>query len=380
MVMRRRKSAQGGGRTPRVVVGLSGGVDSSVAAALLKQRGYDVTGVFMEIYGGAGRGGDDGPRGGMPAGHACYGPGEEEDLRRAASVCRTLDIPLYSIDLRREYRREVIQYVREQYLSGRTPNPCVRCNEVLKFGFLLERLREQGLEFDYFATGHYARIERHGERFLLKKAADPLKDQTYFLYTLGQEQLSRVLFPVGDCTKEQVRARARELGLSTAGQEESQDFIEGGSYAALFGPGELSGGEIVGPGGKVLGQHRGVVRYTVGQRRGLGVSWRRPLYVTGIDARANRIMVGEKSDLMAGGLVAGDVRLPSLPGPEGPFRATARIRLGHPGAEATVYPRDDGTVQVLFDRPQSAVAPGQAVVFYDRSLVLGGGTILKAVG
>lgn len=366
-------------RKPRVAVGLSGGVDSSVAAALLKQRGYDVTGVIMEIYDGAGCGSTAGSPGGGSKGHACYGPGEKEDVRRAASVCERLDIPLNRIDLRREYRGQVIEYVRAQYLSGRTPNPCVRCNKLLKFGFLIDRLREQGLEFDYFATGHYARIVERGGRYLLKRAADLFKDQTYFLYTLGQEQLSRTLFPLGDYTKGQVRAMAAAFRLDTADREESQDFIEGGSHAALFEPEELSGGEIVGPGGKVLGKHRGIVHYTVGQRRGLGVSWRRPLYVTGIDAGSNRIMVGEKGDLMAGGLVAADVHYPFSPGPKSPFRVTARIRFRHPGAEATVHPREDGTAQVLFDRPQTAVAPGQSVVFYDRSLLLGGGTIREAV-
>jgi tRNA-specific 2-thiouridylase len=285
----------------KVAVGLSGGVDSSVAAALLRKQDYDVYGITMEIYDGSAH--FDGS-----AKHACYGPGEKEDIESAAAICEKLKIPFQIIDLRQEYKNHVIDYFRNEYLEGKTPNPCVVCNQKLKFGFLLEKARQAGCNFDYFATGHYARIVKSGNRFLLKRATDRLKDQTYFLYGLTPQQLARSLFPVGDHTKQQVREMARSLGLETADREESQDFIDGGDYSILFSQDEIKAGEIVDEKGQVLGEHRGIIHYTIGQRRGLGIASHQPLYVSRIDAANNRIIVSHHEH-RSKGLVATDLNL-----------------------------------------------------------------------
>ena len=214
----------------KVAVGLSGGVDTSVAAVLLKKKGHEIIGLTMEIFDGT-MGMKEGAK------HACYGPGEKEDLESAAAFCRKIGIPFHRIDLRKEYRECVIDYFTSEYLEGRTPNPCIACNYKLKFGFLLEKARRAGVDFSFFATGHYARIKKSGDRFLLKRASDLSKDQSYFLYTLKPEQLSQILFPIGEFTKRQVREIARSLGLETADRPESQDFISGGDYSTLFDEG-----------------------------------------------------------------------------------------------------------------------------------------------
>jgi tRNA-specific 2-thiouridylase len=357
----------------RVAVGLSGGVDSSVAAALLQREGYDVIGITMEIFDGA-LGVKETTR------HACYGPGEKEDVEAAASVCKTLGIPFQVIDLRKEYAYHVVDYVRREYLEGRTPNPCVVCNERLKFGFLLERAREAGLKFDFFATGHYAKVENNGDRFLLKRAFDRSKDQTYFLYALPRERLSRLLFPLGSYTKEQVREMGRSFGLETADRPESQDFIGGGDYSSLFNDAEIKKGQIVDEEGHILGNHRGIIYYTLGQRRGLGIASERPLYVLKIDAAKNRLVVGHKSRLFSRGLIATDTNLIPVDTLEREYGVTAKIRLNHRGAHATVVPHGKNKAMIRFDEPQLAVTPGQAVVLYLDDIVFGGGTIERTLG
>ena len=340
----------------KVAVGLSGGVDSSVAAALLCQQDYEVYGITMEIYDGSVQLDES-------AKHACYGPGEKEDVESAAAICEKLKIPFQAIDLRQEYKTHVIDYFRNEYLEGKTPNPCVVCNQKLKFGFLLEKARQAGCDFDYFATGHYARIVKSGNRFLLKRATDRLKDQTYFLYGLMPQQLARSLFPVGDHTKQQVREMARALGLQTADREESQDFIDGGDYSILFSEDEINAGEIVDENGRVLGEHRGIIHYTIGQRRGLGIASHQPLYVSQIDAANNRIVVSHHEH-RSKGLVATDLNLIAVDRIERPLDVQVKIRLRHKETAATVYPAVGDQTRILFEKPQMSVTPGQSAVIY----------------
>lgn len=356
----------------KVAVGLSGGVDSSVAAALLKEEGYEVIGITMMIFDRS-----------LPVResqrHACYGPGEKEDLETAASVCKRLGIPFHTIDLISEYREYVIDYFRNEYLTGRTPNPCIVCNKRLKFGFLLEKAREAGIDFELFSTGHYAQIVESGGRFLLKRARDLSKDQSYFLYTLTPVQLSGTLFPVGDYTKREVREIARSLGLETATRPESQDFIMGSDYSALFDKDVIKEGNILDEDGNILGKHRGIIHYTVGQRRGLGISSPRPLYVTKIDAPNNSIVVSEREDLFSDGLMAKGLNLIATERLDRAHKVKAKIRLKHKEAPATLFPHKDNRAKIVFDKPQMSVTPGQSVVLYSGDIVFGGGIIESAI-
>jgi tRNA-specific 2-thiouridylase len=352
----------------RVVVGLSGGVDSSVAALLLKQAGHEVAGVTMMIYSGT--------RPGVPGVDSCYSPGEGADVEYAQAVCRTLGIPYHTVDLKKEFRAWVLDYARSEYLAGRTPNPCVKCNQLVKFGLLVDRLSQlPGVDFDAFATGHYCQVfqEKDTGRFCLRKARDPLKDQSYFLCMLSQEQLSRVIFPLGSLSKSEVRRIAREAGLATHDRPESQDFAAGG-YREVLEPGENEG-PIKDQDGNVIGSHRGIWGYTIGQRKGLGVGGGEPLYVTKIDAGTNTIVAGPESGLYRSGLLVRSVNWVSRGRPEEPVRAAARIRYRNPEAPAVVTPLEDGSVSVEFDEPQRAVARGQICAFYDGDILLGGGTI-----
>jgi len=352
----------------RVIVALSGGVDSAVAAALLKEEGYEVTGVTMAIW--------DGKASGEAGGrHACYGPGETEDIEDARRVAQRLGIPFYVFDLKSEYRASVLDYFRRQYLAGRTPNPCVMCNRWVKFGALMEKARHRGIEFDYFATGHYARVEYDGTRgrYLLKKARDWRKDQSYFLYYLSQEQLGRCLFPLGTYLKEEVRSMARNLRLTIHAKPESQDFAAGGYLSLLEGSPQP--GPIMNRQGEILGQHRGIVFYTIGQRRGLGLAAGKPLYVTAIDREKNVIVVGTEEEVLGHSLVASGANWIAIEELTEPLQAKAKIRYRHQEAEAGVTPLDSGKVRVEFKEPQRAITPGQGVVFYNGDTVVGGGTI-----
>ncbi|MDM8540686.1 tRNA 2-thiouridine(34) synthase MnmA [Desulfococcaceae bacterium HSG9] len=355
----------------KVAIGLSGGVDSSVAAVLLLEKGFDVVGISMSIYDGP----DIAKQG---TSHSCYSPGEKENTETAAAICRQIGIPFRVIDLKTEFRHHVINYVRQEYLTGRTPNPCIICNRHVKFGFLPDMAKKAGICFDYFATGHYARIVKVKNHFILKKPVDISKDQTYFLYALTQKQLSRTLFPIGDYSKQEVRKLARSFGLGTAERPESQDFISG-NYATLFKSEELRPGDIIDDQGKIIGQHRGIVHYTVGQRRGLGIAHSTPLYVMAIDTAANQIIVGEKEHLYASGLIAENVRLNQVSNIDRPYHVTAKIRLRTQPVQATVYPYDKDKIKVIFEKEQKAVTPGQSVVFYYDDIVFGGGVIKKTI-
>ncbi len=351
----------------KVAVGMSGGVDSSVAAALLQQQGYQVTGVTMRIWDGEDSAGE-GRR------HGCYGPGEAEDIEDARRVAHTLGVPIHVFDLRQEYQREVLDYFRREYLSGRTPNPCLKCNHKIKFDTLLRKARDSGIDFDKFATGHYARVvyDESNQRYLLKKARDLSKDQSYFLASLSQEQLGQAIFPLGDYTKDEVRKMAADFGLDFSSKPESQDFIAGG-YSALLTA--TSPGPILDKHGHTLGEHRGIAAYTIGQRRGLGISATEPLYVTAIDAAQNAITVGSRKEVYGDELFASGLNWIATDALTQPARAKAKIRYQHQAAWATLIPRGEGKIYVKFDEPQMAITPGQAVVFYHGDAVLGSGTI-----
>jgi tRNA-specific 2-thiouridylase len=350
-------------RRDRVVVGMSGGVDSSVAAALLAERGYQVIGITMNLVAGESR---------------CH---SQENADYAGRVADHLGIRFHVADYRDRFHEEVIEPFADTYLSGRTPIPCVVCNQRFKFRRLLERGRALGASA--VATGHYARIDtdaRTGER-LLRRARDPRKDQSYFLFRLGPDQLESTLFPVGDLTKSEVREKARTLGLVTAERPESQDicFVPDGDYAKVveeIRAGGLPGeGEIVDRGGAVLGRHAGVHRFTVGQRRGLGVHGKGRLYVREVDAERNRVVVGSLDDLFSAGARIEDVSWVSGRPPPSSTRAVVKVRYRHSGVLARLEIHADGTLRAHFDEPVRAVTPGQAAVFYDGDVVLGGGWI-----
>jgi len=351
----------------KVVVAMSGGVDSSVAAALLKEQDYQVSGATMRIWDG-----EIFPT--RERRHACYGPGEDEDIDDARRVARVLGIDFHVFDLRQEYRAEVLDYFSHEYRSGRTPNPCLRCNRRVKFDALAQKVRDSGIEFDYFATGHYARVEYNNskQRFLLRKARDLNKDQSYFLSFLSQAQLGQALFPLGEYTKEEVRKIASHLRLGIDNKPDSQDFAAG-DYSSLVGV--TLAGPIMNKQGDVLGEHRGIPFYTIGQRRGLGISAKNPLYVTDIDPGANAIVVGSKEEVYQDSFIATGLNWVAIEELKRKTEVKAKIRYLHDEAEATIEPLNGDSIHVKFKEPQMAIAPGQAVVFYDEDIVFGGGTI-----
>ena len=359
-----------------VMAAMSGGVDSSVCALLLQEAGFDVRGATMvlrggEVLGDAGEG----------EGSTC---GSTRDVEDARAVCRRLDIPHDAFDLRDRFDAAVVRPFCDAYLEGRTPNPCIDCNRFLKFEALQKRRREMGL--DYVATGHYAR-RRWDEatgRWQLLRASDPVKDQSYVLYHLTQDTLAHMLFPLGELTKDEVRELARAHGFVTAEKPESQDicFVPDGDYAGFIeghcGAGaafEL--GEIVNREGRVLGEHAGLIRYTIGQRKGIGVAAREPLYVLGKDASANRLVVGFKDELLSSGVVACDVNLISGGVLEGPRKVQVKTHYRQRPVLATAEQTGPDELTVTFEEPQRAAAPGQAAVLYEGDVVLGGGTIAR---
>jgi tRNA-specific 2-thiouridylase len=350
---------------------MSGGVDSAVAAVLLLQRGYLVTGITMKIW--------DGnylpPRTAEKCRPACFGPEEEHDVEDARETCRQLGIPFLIVDLREKYQRLILDHSRREYSLGRTPNPCVRCNRLLKFQAILEMAAAEGVDFDFFATGHYVRNEydQQEKYFRLKKARDLSKDQSYFLYTLTQKQLAACIFPLGGLLKSEVRSIAKSLGLKVADKEESQDFVAGGLPWLLQGQSEP--GPIIDENGRSLGRHKGISFFTIGQRRGLGLTSTEPLYVTHLDKGSNAIQVGKREALFGDRLEASEVNWINFPGPLPGDLLKARIRYHHVEADVRVFPCESARVRVEFAEAQPAITPGQSVVFYQNDEVLGGGTI-----
>ncbi len=364
-----------------IAVAMSGGVDSSTVAAMLCAEGHQVIGLTMQLWNQRRLSGHEG----MPEavqGRCC----SIDDVYDARRVAETMGIPYYVVNHEERFEREVVRPFVQEYLSGRTPIPCSLCNNHLKFDELLTVARQIGAET--LATGHYARVKYDDERgrWLLSRPADNSKDQTYFLFGLTQEQLSRTIFPLGDMTKPEVRERARHLGLASAEKPDSQEicFVPGGDYkkfldAYLSEQGDAlpdTAGELVTTDGHVIGEHNGIHNFTVGQRKGLGVATGSPLYVIQIKGDARQVVVGDQTDLYSRTLRANRVNLISVASIDEPMRVTVKIRHRHAGDTATLSSAGDGQVLVAFDEPQRAITPGQAAVFYDGDVVVGGGWIV----
>ena len=353
----------------KVAVAMSGGVDSSAAAALLKKEGHNVIGITMRLH--------DEP---VVDNNRCSDSRQPDAIRQSKAVADKLGITHVVADFRDIFTERIINDFCREYSVGRTPNPCVRCNQYIKFGALMEKARE--LEADYLATGHYARIEQDNAtgKFILKKGTDRQKDQSYFLCRLNQEQLSHTMFPVGDMTKEKVKKTAEELNLPVIDRPESQEicFIPDNDYSRFleeYKPESISPGPILNRQGDTIGRHTGLHRYTIGQRKGLGIAAAEPLYVTAIEPETNAVIAGSKDQTYGDELTATDVSWTAGTPPEYPVTVKARIRYRHPEAEAVVTPLDSSSVHVKFTEPQMAITPGQTIVFYDGENVIGGGTI-----
>lgn len=354
----------------KVVVGMSGGVDSSVAAWLLKEEGYDVTGVTIRTWQEDGEGLD---REGI-----CGGLAMAEDAKRVAEA---LGIPFYVIDLRTEFRHHVMEYFVREYLQGRTPNPCIACNRYVKWEALLERCL--GMGADYIATGHYARIARlENGRYAIRNSVTASKDQTYALYRLTQEQLAHTLLPIGEYEKSQIRHMAEKAGLPVAYKPDSQEicFIPDDDYAGFIDraageqvPGE---GNFVDETGRVIGRHKGITHYTIGQRRGLELPMGERVYVTGICPETNEVVIGKNENLFTEKVFCEKVNFMSVQDLEQPKRVLGKIRYNHKGTYCVIEKLPDGVVSALFEEPVRAAAPGQSICFYDGEYVLGGGIII----
>ncbi|HDL19419.1 MAG TPA: tRNA 2-thiouridine(34) synthase MnmA [Bacteroidetes bacterium] len=360
-----------------VVVAMSGGVDSSVAAALLVRQGYRVIGATMKLWEFQDVGGN------IRGDSACC---SVESMNDARTVCQTLGMPHYVFDFQQQFNECVVSNFVSEYLRGRTPNPCVLCNTKIKWETLLKKTEELGA--DFIATGHYARIEYHSgrKRYILRKGLYREKDQSYALWGLTRESLQKTLFPLGELTKTEVRKIAGEFGLKTAAKGESQDicFVPDNDYRRLIrertaGKNErlIRDGEIVTTTGTVVGRHHGYPNYTIGQRKGLGVAMGKPVYVVDIRPEENQIIIGGKEELSGSGLIADQVNWIAIETLPVPARYFVKIRYRDRGSFAQVFPREDGSVRVKFEIPQAAVTPGQSVVFYDDDIVVGGGIIQR---
>ena len=354
----------------KVVVGMSGGVDSSVAAWLLKEQGYDVIGVTMQIW-------QDEENEVQEENGGCCGLSAVDDARRVAS---SIGIPYYVMNFKQEFQKNVIDYFTKEYLNGRTPNPCIACNRYVKWEALLQRSLSIGA--DYIATGHYARIDKlPNGRYAIRRSATLAKDQTYALYNLTQEQLEHTLMPVGNYSKDQIREMAEKIGLQVANKPDSQDicFVPDGDYASFIeeeSNQKIPEGNFVTPDGKILGRHKGIIHYTIGQRKGLGLSLGYQAFVLEIRPDTNEVVIGTNEDLMTTRVRANKLNFMTVEDLEGEMRVFAKIRYNHKGDWCTVRKTGEDEIECIFETPQRAVTPGQALVLYDGDYVLGGGTIL----
>ena len=350
----------------RALIAMSGGVDSSVAAKLTQDMGYDCIGCMMKLY--------NAPEG-SETGRTCCSLNDAEDAR---SVAFSLGMPFYVFNFCDGFKEQVIDRFVNEYLNGRTPNPCIDCNSYMKFDKLLRRAHE--LECDKIVTGHYARIEKRGDRFLLKKALDPSKDQSYVLYRLTQEQLAMTIFPLGEMEKTETRRIAEECGFVNSHKRDSQDicFAPDGDYAgvveAITGE-RCPEGDFIDVNGKVIGQHRGIIRYTIGQHKGLGGNYPDRMYVLGVDPERNTVTLGTEEKLFSRELTVREFNWISGEAPREKVRCSAKIRYRHKEQPAEAEPLPDGRVRIVFDEPQRAITPGQSAVIYDGDEVLGGGII-----
>lgn len=354
--------------TKKVMVAMSGGVDSSVTACLLQKQGYDIVGATMKLFQNSDVD--------VPKEKACCSLDDVEDAR---AVCARLGVPHYVLNMTADFEKEVMERFVRAYEKGFTPNPCIDCNRYMKFERLLHKALT--LEMDYVATGHYARIEKQGDRLVLKKAKDLHKDQSYVLYSLTREQLTHTLFPLGGLTKPEVREIAAENGFVNANKHDSQDicFVPNGDYFSFiekYTGKTYPAGDFVDLNGKVLGQHKGIIRYTVGQRRGLGLALPASMYVVQKDLEQNRVVLGFNEDLFSKEVTVRDMNLTACDRLDRPTRLCAKIRYNQTEQPATVVQTDETHLKIVFDEPQRAVTAGQAAVLYDGDTVVGGGTIV----
>ena len=344
----------------KVVIGMSGGVDSSVAASLLKEQGYDVIGVTMETWQENGE--------------------TSEAVKDARKVADDLGIPYYVLDFKKEFKCNVMDYFKDEYINGRTPNPCIACNRSVKWEALLEKAKQLGA--DYIATGHYSTIVKlENGRYALKRADNLAKDQTYALYRLTQDQLSRTLMPVGHYSKDEIRKKAEDIGISVADKPDSQDicFIPDGDYAKFIKEHtdeEIKEGNFITPDGKVVGRHKGIIHYTVGQRKGLGVALGYPAFVIEIRPETNEVVIGSKEQSMIRSFKINNLNFMAVEDINEPMHLFTKIRYNHKGTYCTVERTGEDELTCTFDNPEKAVTPGQSAVFYKDDIVVGGGTII----